>query len=343
MKSRFIIFFIVLFGSLFVANAQAGQAIAELGALTGIAVAEKTVSLASAAASTAEGAIPTTPSVTWWATIMGQISDFWESLDNDGTMIASLAEANSFQSGLYSSLHLLSASPEIYDLAEIATFYSTGYQDIISYYQHLFDNGFIDYSQLSSFGNRLLSDVRRAGTDLAFIYDYLLNPATKLTPAERQRFLRDYNTRLKTRWWKMSSEYEMARDSAYQNQINEAFATFLRDSVGPGEGIAAAMSNYTREDWEKRFDQALSDPQKTKGKTINNNEINKTSDKIKKSNSTIVRLVELIIIVLSALYIPYNLWRVNSHERQSNDALIRIIIGLLFGFLMLLFLQVIIK
>lgn len=286
------------------------------------------------------GSIPTTatPDVSWWATIIEQMKAKWDQLDYDGAMTESILKSESFREALYTGLTLLEASPEAHHLATIADYYINGYENIVNYYQYLYDCGAIDYPTLSAAGNRLIMDIERGMEDIEFIYKYLFSTNSKLTPAERQALLNEYTAKLQYRWLGIERDLEQTENTAKLQKVIDGVSFAMKDSVGPNDNnkLAAAFSNNTKEQFAQLFEQ---DFRKAKTWSSGESAISSRKEKYSERHPIFVTIFNIVILALSALYIPYNIWRVNTHERQSNDALIRVIIGLLFGFLMMFFLN----
>lgn len=98
------------------------------------------------------------------------------------------------------------------------------------------------------------------------------------------------------------------------------------------------LASMTQEEWNERmmreFDRASD---------IDNDSIDQAARNISAAKKPAIRFAELVILLLSALYVPYNLWRSRTGERQSTDAMMRIFIGLMVGFTALIFLEAILK
>lgn len=288
----------------------------------------------------------------WWRAItLAQAGDIADNLVNSIDLLESLSQSNSFTRGLYTSLSFLAASPELTDLAFEVEYYTSGYKDLFDYYLRFYESGYMDYHSYSTLIHQTIPLVDKSLKDIKFIYDYILSPKEHLTQAERRQMLNEYIQRLAKRRLGLNVYFERKRDTLRLYYGAQAADAIFSESSNVG--IMGEFSNLSREDYKTIFDKEInqsmyasnaSSPAASSGSRSHSSStgvysIEEGAKVMTKQHSKITLFASIIIALLTALYIPYNIWRVNSHERQSNDALIRIIIGLMFGFLGILFLN----
>ena len=93
------------------------------------------------------------------------------------------------------------------------------------------------------------------------------------------------------------------------------------------------VEGLSQDDWNDKVKETMDTL------AINNNAFKEVGKTISKANAPAIRFAELVVIIMTILYVPYNLFRVMSGERQSSDAIMKTVVGFLIGLLILLFLS----
>ena len=232
---------------------------------------------------------------------------------------------------IYQSLGLLKGAPLLDEFVHLIGDYAQNYEQILDTYEYYFTDNIDSYNEAWDrlMGIATLTD--EVYRDIDFIYSFIFNPKNWTgSEIERYELLEKMMAKIRNSNARLKEEKEAVENEAYAGAVAEAI-DLLRWGKSSGgimptsPGLADKIANYTQEDWDKEVKEVIGNVEDTTTE--------KYVDKAKKTQSPAIKVGMVLIILLSGFYVPYNMWKVNSGERQSADAFIRIFVGLVIGFM----------
>lgn len=274
-----------------------------------------------------------------WAKKMNEnyskIEDMYRRTDALARSFETYLGGGTSESLMFSIAGQQTAIPELTELVATYSKYKNTHQMIAQQYRDLFTRDLTGYTDAMNRLNNLNYLASDALNDFNFIKAFILSP-NKMTYKERVDLLRYYTDRLKGKQARLLTEYQTYRDSLRNVEASKAFKKALGSSkdVTKEDGNLYELLAKSKDDYKKAADDAIDE---------SSGDIAKATDEMKKAGTPATRFGTLLILILTVMYIPYNMWRVSSGERQSTDAFFRIVIGVLVGLLSMILIEAITK
>ena len=270
------------------------------------------------------------PNASWWEKILAEAALHADEIDTALEQLDELQKSSELSDKIYHGTRMLQASPLLTDAYTLCDQYYRNYDSLLDDYKRIFSTRLDGYKDAKFRMERLTYMSDKVYRDMDFVTSFLFNPVNwKGTEMERYELLEKFVDKMRKNIAELQRESDaVAAQEAISEQLQAINSLNETDPEKISDPYLKALSEKSVEDFESEIDEAVKGLSNGDGSKI------KSGD----SKSPVIRFGLIAVILITLLYIPFNLWKVNSHERQASDAMMRIIIGLVFGVSSLAFL-----
>ena len=293
-----------------------------------------------------------TPSETWWGKILEEVETDVQTLDGVLTLGDQLSKQGDLLSALYTGTRYFESTQKMANFIAECENTKRIYRNYIDFFTTQAKNGIGDYhdvtrmiTQGSYFMNIILDDVKSL-TDLMGLSmtnkerDDKINEAIEKQKARQQQLQNQIDAWVTEKQQSIFSSVLSGLTGGRAKKVDKIGSDNLEGRVenAVGEKISY-IAEMSQKDWNDKMEKEFNKNEYR----INEKPIEEAAKSIREARKPAIRFTQILIILLSALYVPYNLWRSRTGERQSTDALFRIFLGLVVGFTSTVFLEAILK
>lgn len=258
-----------------------------------------------------------------------QIQSQIDQLDNSIQILDIFRQNKDVTQLMLKGASAIKSSPMLAEVIATADRLYNTYESNLNYMQRASNFGTVQsYSDLKARLSNMASIITQTSEDIDFIVSFIVKVGENwnATEAERISILENIKEKLNE------------RESALEHEfLKWYYFNFVEGATLPAvEAITSGamfneLANTSVETLRNRAKKAI----KQNG-GISTAEVEKEGSVIKATfKSTGIKFGAIVIIVLSILYVPFNIYKVNLNERSSNDAVIRIIMGVFLGLVFL--------
>lgn len=278
------------------------------------------------------------------AQLIASLREQWSQGDNILSTLDQARKSNDLWDALYSGARLIESAPLLDELVEVVNRYATTYQSLLDQYEYYFTEEITDYEEIWQRLMGVASLTDQVYKDFKFITDCLFTKGfIQGTEKEKHDLFKEYLGKIEKSLGLLEEEKENTKSNAVIREGLKTLDVIQADSydemmqlgLTSDMKLAYRMATFTQADWDRISEQVIKNRNKEKEKE----EKERLTQEEKKGINIAIKLAMILIIGMSGMYVPYNMWKVNSGERQSADAFIRIIVGFLIGFLGLMFIK----
>lgn len=253
-----------------------------------------------------------------------------QALDKSIGILDVLRQNSDYTEALYQALSMVKSSPMLAETVRRADRIYKTYDSNLNYMKQAAD--FSTVSSYSEFKSRLAgmaSLVAATAEDIDFVVSFVTDSQNwKATEAERVSILNKINEGLDER----ISELQSGFINWYVDTFKADQKKYILNPALSGD-LFWALFKFTKDPvmLKNAVEHAMN-----KAGGIDTEQVEKAGAEIKVTfKSTGLKFGVLAILVLTLFYVPFNIYKVNLGERQSNDAVIRIIMGVFLGLVFL--------
>ena len=271
------------------------------------------------------------PNASWWEKILADAAIHADEIDTALEQLDELQKSSELSDKIYHGTMMLQNSPLLTQAYELCDSYYKNYDMLVDDYKRIFTSRLDGYQDAKYRMRQLSSMTDKVYRDMDFVTSFLFNPVNwKGTEMERYQLLEGFVERMKRHLDSLQAERNrLSAQVAVREQLKATYELNESDPARISDPFLKTLSEKSVEDFQQEVDASMAG-------------LSDKSVKVsiqKGASSPAVRFGLVAIIILTLVYIPFNLWKVNSHERQASDAMMRIIIGLVFGISSLAFLS----
>ena len=274
------------------------------------------------------------------------LKEMWKQTDIQGNTLQELWDSKDYMRAMYEGAKMVKSAPLLDDVVVTMNDYIASYNNLMAYYSSKLSsprslNSFHDVSRMMRDAEEMSLMTKKLYEDFDFIFSYVFNPINwKGTEMQRYDLLKDLSNRLTTKkvMLEMTITTELADDDEVDftetlDALMGRLDTSMDVSTLPYDlQYISNLNKATQKDYDEAAKSVLNSIDNGDTKAIEN-----ASRKVHSLRKTAINLGMVCVILLTAAYVPYNLWKLSTGEMQTKDAFIRIVLGLMVGFLALLF------
>jgi len=279
--------------------------------------------------------------------LLENLQEMWKQTDIQGNTLQELWDSKDYMRAMYEGAKMVKSSPLLDDVVVTMNDYIASYNNLMAYYSSKLSsprslNSFYDVSRMMRDAEEMSLMTKKLYEDFDFIFSYVFNPTNwKGTEMQRYDLLKDLYNRLATKkaMLEITITTELAEDD--EDDLNEVINALLGKQLDTSVDIntlpydlqyISNLNKATQKDYDEAAKSVLNSIDNGDTKAIEN-----ASRKVHSLRKTAINLGMVCVILVTAAYVPYNLWKLSTGEMQTKDAFIRIVLGVMVGFLALLF------
>lgn len=281
---------------------------------------------------------------------ISQLMEAWKQGDDIWSIVEQGEKSQAAWELAHKAANLMKNSPLLDQYLSMVQKYYNTYDEILALYKYDLTTQPANHSEVIRRVQELYTMSEHTYKDIDFMISFATNP-NNWTGSEMERYalLEKYYDKLNDMFMnlqRMRNKRNRDKDTAV---VVETIDALNDPDKAENDPVVSRLADMTQEEANEAMRSAIEAVKGREGLRSSviiyaegdGDALTHAEMKMSKTTSPGIKLGMLLIGILSLLYIPYNMWKVNSGERQAQDGLIRIVIGLLFGFVGLIFLNAI--